>query len=123
MPAPPAVDATVLDALTARLGHRAPELRARLLDTWQSETDRRLDELATAAAEADADAVQRVAHTLKSGSASLGALRLAEHCARVEAQLRAGEVLDLAVVVAQLEAECEAASAGFAALRSDEPVS
>ena len=35
-------------------------------------------------------AATRAAHTLKSSSAALGALRLSEHCHRIEHALRAG---------------------------------
>ena len=113
----PAVDATVLRDLTARLGERAPALRDRLLDTWESETRTRLEELARAAAAGDAAGVQHAAHTMKSGSAALGALRLAEVCNRVESLLRSGEPVDLAEATALIEQECGHASAGFAALR------
>jgi CheY-like chemotaxis protein/HPt (histidine-containing phosphotransfer) domain-containing protein len=113
----PAVDADVLRALTDRLGPRAPELRTRLLDTWEAETRKRLEELAAAALAGDADGVQRAAHTMKSGSAALGALQLAEECDRIEATLRSGEQVDLAAVAAVVERECARASAGFAALR------
>jgi signal transduction histidine kinase/CheY-like chemotaxis protein len=113
----PAVDEGVLRSLTDRLGPRAPELRARLLDTWEAETRKRLEELAAAALAGDADGVQRAAHTMKSGSAALGALQLAEECDRIEATLRSGEQVDLAAVAAVVERECARASAGFAALR------
>jgi signal transduction histidine kinase/CheY-like chemotaxis protein/HPt (histidine-containing phosphotransfer) domain-containing protein len=113
---PDAVDPSVLDALTARLGERAPALRAKLLDTWQAETERRLRELSAAAETGDAEAVQRIAHTMKSGSAALGALRLAAVCADVEERLRNGDALEVADAVRQIEREAAAASAGFAAL-------
>ena len=76
----PGVDPAVLTALVDRLGPRAAEFRATLIDTWAQEATGRAADLETARSAGDVEAVARIAHTLKSGSASLGALRLAEAC-------------------------------------------
>ncbi len=113
---PAAVDPTVLQALTARLGARGPALRESLVQTWQDETGRRLVELTEAVAARDAAGVARVAHTMKSGSASLGALRLAEVCEQAEQLLRLAPVQarDLPAVADGIRAEAGRASRAFA---------
>ena len=118
-PAPtdlPVVDPTVLGSLADRLGDRAPAFLGGLLATWQTETARRLDDLASAADDDDAPAAARAAHGIKGGSASMGAQRLAAACAEVEAAVRAGGPVDLAAAHARLSAEAEQATAALAAL-------
>jgi len=58
---------------------------------------------------ADAGVVAGIAHTLKSSSASVGALALAAACSDIERRLRAGAAGDLSADVQRLLAEGEAA--------------
>ena len=57
------------------------------------------------------------AHALRSGSAALGAQRLADACERVELELRDGLALDLPAEVDHLLREIDAAAEGLRALR------
>jgi signal transduction histidine kinase/CheY-like chemotaxis protein/HPt (histidine-containing phosphotransfer) domain-containing protein len=106
------VDHAVLEALTGRHGDRGRALRARLVQTWRTETGGRVEALEAAAADDDQDAVLRLVHTVKGGSAALGAVRLAAACARLEAGVRAGAV-PLPEVARQVRAEVQAADAAF----------
>ena len=115
--APAAVDPTVLRSMTARLGDRGPAMLERLLDTWEAETANRLAELRAAVQEQDGAAVARVAHSVRGGSASMGAVRLAEVCEQVETALRAGEPVDLAQAEQRIRAEVETARVGLGQLR------
>ncbi len=108
-----AVDPAVLEALTGRLGDRGPAFRQTLLQTWRGEAAARLNEVDEAAAAGSGDGVVRVAHTLKSGSAALGALSLATLCDDLETRLRAGETRDLTADAATIRAHVEAADAAF----------
>ncbi|MCW2776786.1 MAG: two-component hybrid sensor and regulator [Frankiales bacterium] len=112
---PPAVDASVLSALTSRLGERAGAFAVTLVQTWRTESTAKLLEFDRAADVGDPDLASRAAHALKSGSAALGALRLAACCEQLEASLRAGEPVDLADAARRVRVEVEAADAGFAA--------
>ena len=112
----PAVDPDVLTALTSRLGDRAEAFRASLVQTWRKEAGERLAELDRAVQARDADADARVAHTLKSGSASLGALRLARVCEQVETRLRDGSPVDLAEAGQRIADEVGQAREGFSDL-------
>ncbi|MCW2615573.1 MAG: two-component hybrid sensor and regulator, partial [Frankiales bacterium] len=82
------VDREVLRALLSRLGARAPAFLAGLIDTWETETGKSLDALETAVSQADRPAVARLAHAVRGGSASMGAVRLAAVCAEAEAAAR-----------------------------------
>ena len=111
-----AVDPDVLENLTNRLGDRGPAFRSTLIQTWRDEATTRLAELTVAAAAGDAEGVARVAHTLKSGSASLGAHPLATLCDDVETGLRTGQQRDLAADARAIEEAVQRASQAFATL-------
>ena len=55
----------------------------------------------------DHGGIRHVAHTLKSSSASIGALQLSQHCADIEAMIRLEKVDDLDSRVDALCAEVE----------------
>lgn len=63
-------------------------LLERVLDTFVASLVRHVDELRAARADGDLAAMRHVAHTLKSSSASVGALELSRWCADVERALR-----------------------------------
>ncbi|GAC1445287.1 MAG: hypothetical protein NVSMB55_25540 [Mycobacteriales bacterium] len=110
-----AVDPSVLTSLTERLGERAGGFRDSLIETWCTETDRRLVELDQAVSAADAGALGRVAHAMKSGSAALGARGLAALCQELEDATPTGAV-DLGRARTRLRAEAARARAGLEAL-------
>jgi HPt (histidine-containing phosphotransfer) domain-containing protein len=116
-----AVDPSVLEALSARLGDRGPAFRSSLVRTWRDETTVRLADLDAAVAAGDADGVSRVAHTLKSSSGALGATGLSALCAQIEVSLRAGESRDLAADAAALRTAVSAASTAFTTRWPDAP--
>jgi HPt (histidine-containing phosphotransfer) domain-containing protein len=67
-----------------------------LVDTYLEDGAAHVEGLRAAAAADDAAAIVRPAHTLKSSSATVGALRLADLCRQLEADGRAGTVPDAA---------------------------
>jgi len=85
---PPAVDPSVLAALFGALGARAPIAEARIIDTYLAELPRLVAQLQGAVGRGDRDSLHRAAHTLKSSSANMGALRLSQLCADLEARSR-----------------------------------
>lgn len=93
--------ATGLDAeALARLSELDPKgenkLLERVLRAFQTSAARLMPQLETARLAKDRATVRLVAHTLKSSSASIGALELSQVCAQVEALIRAesGDDLD-----------------------------
>jgi len=100
MPSPPHPSpcSTVLDAQAlARLRELDPggnsKLIERVVAAYLKSLDRLLPDLAAArGATLDLHVVRHVSHTLKSSSASLGALQLAQRCAEIESLARKGDV-------------------------------
>ena len=74
---------------------------AELVDTYLEDSPRLIETLREAIANGDAAAARRAAHTLKSTSASFGALGLAAECREIETAAAAG---DLDGLVARVEA-------------------
>lgn len=92
-------------------------LVARVLNTYKQSLAKMLDQLAAAREGADLSRVRHVAHTLKSSSASVGALQLSALCADVESNVRDGPAPDLD---AQLDALAQEAVRVLAALRTQD---
>jgi two-component system, sensor histidine kinase len=88
---------------------------AELVETYRADCPNLFAELRAAVSNGDAAAARRAAHTLKSTSASMGALGLAAECREIEAAAGAGDL-------AGLDARVERAAATFgeveAALRA-----
>jgi HPt (histidine-containing phosphotransfer) domain-containing protein len=90
----PVLDAAVLAELRQSTGDDDEFLRE-LGDAYVSEGREHLDAILAAAAAGDAGAMLRPAHTLKSSSASLGAMRLSAIARRLEEAAREGREADL----------------------------
>jgi HPt (histidine-containing phosphotransfer) domain-containing protein len=111
-------DLAVLDAAAlGRLRELDPSgkagLLSRVLDTYVQTLERLLVQLRAARAASDAAAIRHVAHTLKSSSASVGALDLSSLCADVEARLRDEGLQGLPSQLDKLVAEGERVLAGL----------
>ena len=89
--AAPPLDASALAELRSLDPDGKGQLVKRVLETYQGSLAKLGDQLRTALAAADWAVVARVAHTLKSSSASIGALGLSTLCAEIERLLRAGD--------------------------------
>lgn len=81
------LDESALDTLRDIMAEEFPALVRAYLD----EASRLIESMALAAACRDADRMRRAAHSLKSASANIGALGLAEVARQLEGQGRAGE--------------------------------
>jgi CheY-like chemotaxis protein len=88
---PPVFDASVLAALPMVADGSAPNYASELMAMFLGSAEQTLREVERAVAAADATKLQRLVHTLKSSSASVGALELAECAAAHEGRLRRGE--------------------------------
>lgn len=117
---PPPAGRVVLDAAALeRLRELDPDGRhgvlGRVLTAFETSLTRMLGQLAAEREGGDAGVVAGVAHTLKSSSASVGALALSRTCAEVEQRLRRGETGALG---GDIERMCLEAEAALAAVRS-----
>jgi len=109
-----AAAATGLDAdALARLTELDPkgesQLLERVLRAYQSSAARLMPQLEIARLANDHATVRLVAHTLKSSSASIGALELSQVCAQVEALIRADSTGDLDPLLRTLRSALDAA--------------
>ncbi len=89
------LDNSVLDELRASVGGDEDFVRD-LVQTYLAEGPQHMAQIATAAGRADAEAIVRPAHTLKSSSAALGAARMSAISKQIEFAGREGRVVDLA---------------------------
>ena len=83
-PPPPAIDPSALEALRALQAPGAPDIRERVIGLYLQQTPRQLEDLRSALAGGDTSAVARAAHTVKSSSANVGAMRLSALCRELE---------------------------------------
>lgn len=106
--------ATGLDGeALARLRELDPKgenkLLERVLRAFQTSAARLMPQLETARLANDRATVRLVAHTLKSSSASIGALELSQVCAQVEALIRTESAAELDPLLQTLRHALEAA--------------
>ena len=94
----------------------ANHLLARVLKAYQSSAARLMPQLEAARAAGDDATVRLVAHTLKSSSASIGAMALSARCAQVESLLREGTTDGLADAIDAMRAAVAEALQAIAAL-------
>jgi HPt (histidine-containing phosphotransfer) domain-containing protein len=93
--APMTLDAEALARLAALDPTGESQLLGRVLNAFQSSIARLMPQLDAARRSADRAAIRLVAHTLKSSSASIGALALSRLCAQVETAIRLDTTGDL----------------------------
>ena len=77
----------------------------RVLTTYAQSLGKLLEQLGAARAAADSNGLRHVSHTLKSSSASVGALQLSALCADIERRVREGQTDGLDVQLDAMEAE------------------
>ena len=122
-PTPPqkAVAAVRLDEpALARLREIDPDghhgVVMRVLAAFETSLTRMLTQLQAERAAGRAEVVASVAHTLKSSSASVGALELAKACGEIELKLRNGDASALQSDISRLISEGESALLAVAAI-------
>ena len=77
-------DKKVLDKLRTKQRYREKDLVNRVVRLYLQQTPKMLEELEAANKQSDSEALVHIAHTLKSSSLTVGAMRLAEVCREVE---------------------------------------
>jgi len=93
----------------------------RVLSTYRGSLARLLSQLAQARAQSDLAALRLVTHTLKSSSASVGALSLSGLCSAAEQAVRDGDLDALPALLDRLEAEAVRVDAAVSQLLSTQP--
>lgn len=121
---PPLTSAAAIDsqqltldpAALARLAELDPKGESRLIErvlkAFQTSAARLMPQLEVARLAGDSNTIRLVAHTFKSSSASIGALKLSQRCAQLETDIRteAGNDLDIGInaITAELGVVLEA---------------
>ena len=116
--------ARVLDAQSLAVLHQldpdgANQLVPRVMRTYRSSSARLLGQLTLARERDDVASLRLVTHTLKSSSASVGALELSALCATAEQAVRDGHLEVLPLLLDQLEAEAAKVDIAVLQLLSD----
>jgi len=103
----PVVDQSVIAELRESVGDDESFI-ADLVATYVDEGEGHFAAMDAAAAAGDAAAIVRPAHTLKSSSAALGAMRLSQIAREIEMAGRAGDAANLVARVAEARAAWDA---------------
>ena len=101
------LDKVALDRLRDLDPSGANQLMSRVMSAFDASLLRLLPQLAQAQISQDCNAIRHVAHTLKSSSASIGALHLSRLCAELEAAARGGELDGMESRINTMRGECE----------------
>jgi signal transduction histidine kinase/DNA-binding response OmpR family regulator len=99
------IDERVLEGVRALQMPGRPDVVQRAVRMYLESTPALLSQLERGAATGDVDALRHASHSLKSSSASIGALVMSARCARLEAMARSGDVPDAASVVQSIADE------------------
>ena len=110
------LDAAALESLRELGGD---DFLAEVIDTFLADVGMLLATLRRALDEGDAAEVRRVAHTLKSNGATLGATEFAELCRALEQQAKDGAVEGTDELVERIELEYRALEQALGALRPE----
>jgi HPt (histidine-containing phosphotransfer) domain-containing protein len=108
-PQPPTAAVVLDEASLQRLHELDPEgtnqVVQRVLRAFETSLQRMLPQSMQALAQGDHEAVRHVVHTLKSSSASVGALALSRRCGEIENRLRVLQSQDLDTLMDGLNTE------------------
>jgi signal transduction histidine kinase/DNA-binding response OmpR family regulator/HAMP domain-containing protein len=105
MESPQVLDPAALERLRITLGRQADQMLPGLLDGFHQDVDRLLSEARQALKEGHADDLRRAAHTLKSTSATFGAMALSAMARELEYLARDGMLEGAAGQIARVESE------------------
>jgi CheY-like chemotaxis protein len=108
-----ALDLEVLQALRETLGEGASACLAQLIQVFLTETPALIQGMETAIVQGDATGLEASAHTLKSSSASLGAIPFSEYCENLERMAQDNQLTTASEVVSRLKREFERVKAAL----------
>lgn len=111
----PVLDPVYLERLLELQRHSGRNVVPLIVDSFVTEWPRRLERMRNALARGDRQDLVLVAHTLKGGSAQLGALRVASVSRELEESGKGGRLDGAGEILDRLERELEAASAALLA--------
>jgi HPt (histidine-containing phosphotransfer) domain-containing protein len=101
----PAIDVRALDNIRKLQQPGTPDLLERIVALYLHDVPKLVQSMREAIAAGDAIVLQRAVHTLKSSSATLGALQLAQLCNEMEVQARDKHLVDAGQWISRIECE------------------
>ena len=101
----PVLDPRVLNSLREMAGKRAETFMAKIIEQYLEDSSVQFQGIQKAIAQADAEALRQASHSLRSGSANLGAASLANYCKQIENIARTGTTTGADNQMRQLELE------------------
>jgi two-component system sensor histidine kinase/response regulator len=111
------IDLKLLDNIRSLQREGAPDILAKVIDHYLSQSPDTIRKLNEAVAANDGELIRAIVHRFKSGSANLGALRLAEICGVMESSASVNTMAVNKEILAKLECEYEAVMIALAAVR------
>jgi two-component system sensor histidine kinase/response regulator len=99
------IDAKALEEIRALQRTGTPDLLEKIVDRFLKDAPRLVHSMREAVATANGDALRRAAHTLKSSSGTLGAIRLAQYCREIESRAKSGRLADAGQWLSMAESE------------------
>ena len=113
------IDRAALDLLLEMVGDDA-EFFAEIIETFFDDSPKLLAAAQEALAAADAEALRRAAHSLKSNSANFGAMELSQKCKELEEMAKSSTLDGASGLIDQVAAEYEKAEAALKAIQEGE---
>jgi len=113
------LNSKALDRLRAGLGKQADRMLPGLIDRFYQDAERLLRQARRALEQGQADELRRAVHTLKSTSATFGAMALSAVARNLEVAARDGRLEGVGDQIAQAEAEFARAKAALEAMRNE----
>jgi HPt (histidine-containing phosphotransfer) domain-containing protein len=111
------IDRAALDALMEMVGGDQ-EFFDEMIETFFEDSAQLLALAQTALAAGDAPEVRRAAHSLKSNSASFGAMALSQHCRALEDLAKTGTLGGTTAMVEKIQAEYARAERALRAIQA-----
>jgi PAS domain S-box-containing protein len=113
------LDARALERLRTGLGKQADQMLPGLIDRFYQDADRLLEQARQALEQGHAEELRRAAHSLKSTSATFGAMALSAAARELEHLVRGGKLEGAAGRMAHAESELTRVKAAFEAMRDE----
>jgi len=101
------LDASALERLRELDPKGENQLLSRVIKAFESSAARLMPQLQDARRASDHSGIRHVAHTLKSSSASIGAIKLSQLCAEIENRIRTDRLENLDDLVGAMSAEVQ----------------
>jgi signal transduction histidine kinase/ligand-binding sensor domain-containing protein/DNA-binding response OmpR family regulator/HPt (histidine-containing phosphotransfer) domain-containing protein len=120
-PTPPGLDGKAWARLHSSLGARASDLLPGIVRSFSHESEGLLATARAAASTERADELHRAVHTLRSTSASFGALELSSLCREAESRAKENETTTLEPLLDRIEEELARVRTALAALPGSAP--